>query len=327
MLSQELAGHNWAAAFAAVPRAEVVAVYDKGRDTRQAFTACWGPIPTFDDFAMMLDTVHPKVLCLATRQTQHVEQIEQAAQAGVRGILCEKPLATSMSEVDRIGGICRQYGITFAFGLDRRWFPFYRTLGEELRSGIIGEIRTIIAFGLPNLINHGCHWFDRVLDLAGDPETAWVAGAVETLAAVPPTSIRHLDPTGSCHLQLTNGVEAFVVHAGSGMTFDVVGSHGRLVVVQDGAETLLWTTGADGKTLVSRPLPANRPTPSGPTAVVDLLAAVDSGKPPQCNFDCARRATEIGFAVHQSDRQGGRRIAPSEIDRSLRITSYPWGNE
>lgn len=176
MLSRELAGHNWAAAFAAVPRAEVVAVFDRGEATRQGFSACWGAIPAFDDLATMLAAVRPDVLCLATRQTQHAEQVEQAVRAGVRGILCEKPLATSLGEVARIINVCRRSAVTFAFGLDRRWSPYYRALVQELRTGIIGEVRTIVAFGLPNLINHGCHWFDRVLELAGDPEMGWVAG-------------------------------------------------------------------------------------------------------------------------------------------------------
>jgi predicted dehydrogenase len=232
MLSPDLVGHNWAAAFAAVPRADMVAVYDRGEVTRQAFTACWGPVPAFDDYATMLATVRPEVLGLATRQTQHADQIEQAVQAGVRGILCEKPLATSMGEVDRIVGVCRRAGVAFAFGLDRRWFPYYRTVVQELRAGIIGEVRSIVAFGLLNLINHGCHWFDRVLDLAGDPEVTWVAGSVESLAGVPENSNRHLDPSGSCQIQLANGVEAFVSRAGSGMAFDVVGSRGRLVMAK-----------------------------------------------------------------------------------------------
>lgn len=327
MLSREIAGHNWAAAFAAVPRAEVVAVFDRGEATRDAFTACWGPLPAFDDVPKMLATVRPDVLCLATRQTQHADQIEQAVAAGVRAILCEKPLATSMGEVDRIVEVCRRSGVTFCFGLDRRWFPYYRTMVEELRAGIIGEVRAIAAFGLPNLINHGCHWFDRVLDLAGDPEVARVSGSVESLAVVPPTSNRHLDPSGSCHVQFTNDVEAFVSRAGSGMSFDVVGSGGRLVIANDGVETHLWTTGADGKTLLSRSLPAITPAPAGPAAVADLLNALDQGGLTMCDLDCARRASEIGFAGHQSDREGGRRITPAEIDRDLRILSLPWGNE
>jgi predicted dehydrogenase len=327
MLSRDVAGHNWAAAFAAVPRSEVVAVFDKGEATRDAFTACWGPLPAFDDYATMLSTVRPDVLCLATRQTQHAEQIDQAVQAGVRGILCEKPLATSMGEVDHIVSVCRRSGVAFTFGLDRRWFPYYRSIVGELQAGIIGEVRSIVAFGLLNLINHGCHWFDRLLDLAGDPEVTWIAGSVESLAGVPANSNRHLDPSGSCQIQLANGIEAFVSRAGSGMAFDVVGSRGRLVIVTDGAETHLWTTGADGKTLLSRTLPAATPAPAGPAAVADLFTALDDGRPTLCGLDCARRASEIGFAVHQSNRDDSRRVTPGEIDRNLRIASFPWGNE
>lgn len=327
MLSRTLAGHNWAAAFAAVPRAEMVAVFDRGDTTRRAFGECWGPLPAFDDYATMLASVQPDIVCLATRQTLHAEQVELAARAGVRGILCEKPLATSMGEVDRLIQTCRQFDITFAFGLDRRWSPFYRTLVQELRAGIIGDIRTIIAFGLPNLIHHGCHWFDRVLELAGDPEVAWVAGQVEPLAGLPADSPRRLDPTGSCQIQFANGVAAFVSHAGSGLGFDIVGSGGRLVILNDGAETQLWTTSSDGKTLQARSLPPATSTPAGPAAIVDLLTAMDCGRATLAGLDCARRATEIGFAVHQSDRAGGRRISPAEIDRDFRLASLPWGNE
>src|SRR5262245_20626981 len=85
MLARKLAGHNWAAAVAAVPRTELVAVFDKGADTRRAFQECWGPLPAFDDFAHLLAEIQPDILCVTTRQTLHAEEIEQATAAGVRG--------------------------------------------------------------------------------------------------------------------------------------------------------------------------------------------------------------------------------------------------
>ncbi|HEV7215027.1 MAG TPA: hypothetical protein VGP33_07855, partial [Chloroflexota bacterium] len=198
---------------------------------------------------------------------------------------------------------------------------------RELRAGIVGEVRAIVAFGLPNLINHGCHWFDRVLEMAGDPDVEWVAGQVESLAGVPADSQRHLDPAGACQIQFANGVEAYVTRAGSGLGFEIVGSVGRLVILNDGGETQLWTTGTNGKPLLSRPLPPSSPTPAGQAAVADLLTAMDTGQATRADLGCARRATEIGFAVHQSHRAGGRRIHSAEIDRDLRIDSLPWGNE
>src|SRR5205823_411877 len=76
MLERTPAGHNWAAAFAADPRAELVAVFDKGAETRRAFLDCWGPLPAFDDYAALLAAMRPDVVCIATRQTLHAEQLE-----------------------------------------------------------------------------------------------------------------------------------------------------------------------------------------------------------------------------------------------------------
>lgn len=327
MLDRRLVGHNWASGIAAVPRAEIVGVFDKGEETRQAFVECWGPLPAFDDFGAMLEAIRPDIVCVTTRQTMHAEQIEQAAAFGVRGIICEKPLATSLGEAERIAAACQRHNVTFTFGLDRRWFPFYRTLVQSLRDGLIGELRTITSFGLLNLINHGCHWYDRVLDLAGDPEVAWVSGDVDPLADLPADSPRHLDPPGTCQIAFDNGVRAFVSPAGPGMGFDLVGSAGRLVLLHDGVETQLWSFGEAGTPPVKQDLAFTPPPPALPLAVADLINAIDRGMPTIADIDVARRATEIGFAVHQSHREGGRRITPAEIDRDLRIASFPWGNE
>ncbi len=326
MLDRRLVGHNWAAGFAAVPRAEIVGVFDRDAATRQSFVDCWGPLSAFDDFSCLLAATRPDVVCIATRQTMHADQIEQAAAAGVRGILCEKPLATSLREVERIVAACERHNIAFVFGLDRRWSPFYRALVRSLRDGLIGELQTITAFGLQNLIFHGCHWFDRVLDLAGDAEIAWVSGDVAPLTDLPADSPRRLAPPGSCQIAFTNGVRTFVSPAGSGLGFDLVGSAGRLVLVNDGAGTRLWTFGAGG-TLTEQLLPFSPPPPACTLAVADLLDAIERGTSTQAGLDVARRATTIGFAVHQSHREGGRRVTPAEIDPDLRIESLPWGNE
>ena len=63
-----------------------------------------------------------------------------------------------------------------------------------LREGLVGTIQAVTAFGLPSLLNLGCHWFDRVLDFAGNPEIAWVAGTIDSLMDEPPASPRYLDP-------------------------------------------------------------------------------------------------------------------------------------
>ena len=117
MLDRKLSPHNFASAFAAVQETEIVSVFDLGQETREEFTSCWGDMPAYDNFERMLQDIEPDIVCIATRQTMHVSQIEMAVSAGVRGSLCDKPLATSLSEADRIYSACHTPNVPLAFGL------------------------------------------------------------------------------------------------------------------------------------------------------------------------------------------------------------------
>ncbi|MGH2367829.1 MAG: Gfo/Idh/MocA family protein [Chloroflexota bacterium] len=334
MVTRTPGSHNWAAAFAAVPEVEVVAVFDRGAETRSAFAACWGETPAYDDYERMLAQVRPDVVCIATRQTMHADQIDQAMAAGVRGLLCDKPLATSLAETERIVTTLGRAGVPLAFGLDRRWSSPYRALRDAVANAVVGHVTSVIAYGLPNLINHGCHWYDAALMLAGDPEIAWVSGLVDDLSREPAASRGRLDPPGRAQIGLANGVTLYVTPDGRpGPAFEVLGERGRLLLLNDARDVSLWTV--DAPAGQSGPLrqgtldlpPKEGGWPAGPAAVRDLVQAVRRGATTACDVDEARRATEIGFAVHASSAAGGARLSVAEVDRALRIESFPWGNE
>lgn len=331
MLQPTLAGHNFASAFAAVPDTEMVAVFDRGTETRADFVRCWGEMPVYDDFARMLQEVHPDLLCIATRQTLHAEQIEQAAAAGVRGILCDKPLATSLIESDRIIAACRERGIALTFALDRRWHASYRHVRRLIGEGIVGNVTSLLAFGCPNLINHGCHWYDTALMLLGDPEPLWVSGWVDDLINEPGDSRRRLDPPGRGQVGLSDGALLSVTaDGGRRPAFEVIGDDGRLLVLQDAELCYLWTEsgGAGEQGLRPLPMPSSQdPWPAGPAMVRDLVAAVSSHSMTACDVEQARRATEIGFAIHLSHLRGGARVLLPAAERARSIPSFPWGNE
>src|SRR5262249_13224392 len=138
---------------------------------------------------------------------------------------------------------------------------------------------------------------------------------------------RRLDPPGNCQIAFTNGVRAYVSPAGPGMGFDLVGSAGRLVLLGDGAQSQLWTFGDGGAITAVQNLPFLPPPPAWPLAVEDLFDEIGRATEPIPDLGVARRAPEIGSAAPQPPREGGRRITPAEIDRDLRIASFPWGNE
>ena len=201
MLDRKPANHNFATAFDAVPDTEIVAVFDLGTDTRQAFSDCWGDhVSAYDHFDSMLQQEKPDILCLATSQKMHADQIQQAvavrcaAESSATNPsppACPKPIACSTPAVPPAS--------LSPLGLDRRWLVSYRRLAAApSRRHHVGQLQSMIIYGIPNLINHGCHWYDVALYLAGDLEPQWVSGFVEDVSAEPADSRRRLDPTGRC---------------------------------------------------------------------------------------------------------------------------------
>ena len=336
MLTRTPQSHNWAAVFDAVTETDIVAVFDKGAETRAAFLECWGDMPAYDDYQRMLQEIQPDIVCIATRQTMHAEQCEQAVEAGVRGILFEKPLATSMAEVDHMVAACQRGGVPVALGVNRRWWGSYGHLRRLIRDGAVGEVQAVVGYGLPNMINHGCHWYDVMLGLVGDPTPVWASGHVEDVSGDPPDSRRRLDPPGRGMFGFgKRGVGYATPDGGPAPSFEVLGDRGRLVILNDAADVHLLEP-AEGATPWGgtglRPRPLAIPgQPTGQagtdTAVHDLVRAIETGGTTACDVDRASSVTELGFAFHVSDRAGGARIPLPLEDRTLRIASFAWGNE
>lgn len=308
----------------------MVAVFDLGDETRTEFLTFWGEMPTYADYGQMLGEVKPDIVCIATRQTMHADQIEEAAAAGVRGVLCDKPLATSLAESDRIVATCQRYNVALLFGLDRRHLTPYQHLRQLIKDGVVGQVRSMMVHGLPNLINHGCHNYDTALMLLGDPEPLWVSGLVEDVSGDPAESRRHLDPPGRGQVGLDNGVVMYLTgDGGKKPSFEIIGDEGRLIILDDANEAYLWSKQSGkstGMQTLSLP-PHEENWPAGPAMVRNLVRAMEAQAPTKCDGAHARRATEIGFAIHLSHQNHGSRLSLPASDRTLSIPSFPWGNE
>jgi predicted dehydrogenase len=102
---------------------------------------------------------------------RHVEMIEQAAAAG-KYILCQKPLATTLEDCDRIIAAVKQYGIKFSMAYQMRHDPVNQKIKELLDSGTIGNIAVVRrrhAIGVlldSNFVNGPTRWhIDRVANV------------------------------------------------------------------------------------------------------------------------------------------------------------------
>lgn len=330
-LTENPGAHNWATGFNRVSDTVAVAVYDRKAEVREQFRSCWkdtwGDIEPFDDYQQMLDQAQPDIVCIATHQSTHADEGVAAVQAGVKGIVCDKQLTATLEEADRMLGAIRDAGVPFAFGTEMRWSEQYRTLIGMLRDGAVGNVTAVLVCGVTELINHGCHFYDMGLAMAGDPEPVWVSGLVDDPSEW--DDWRKDDPHGRGWVGLDNGVNMAIVREGGRRAFTVLGDGGRMTIVNEAEEAYLWE-GANEISHEPRRIELPRLDPSWPRGeaiVRDLVSAIRTGGRTACDVEETRRSTEIGFAIHASNALGGARVSIPVEDRTIRIDGRPWGIE
>lgn len=101
--------HAHAAAIAAYPHAELVAVTDRSRDAAAAFAGVYGGPTVYDDLDTLLAAEHPDVVHVCTPPVAHREQAVAASQAGAH-VVVEKPPAPSLDELDDMRAAAAQAG-------------------------------------------------------------------------------------------------------------------------------------------------------------------------------------------------------------------------
>lgn len=91
------------------------------------------------DFDEAIADPRVQAVFLATPHSLHVEQIAAVAARG-KPVWCEKPLALTRAPAARAIAACRDAGVVFALGNNKRCFPSMRELKRVVAEGTIGEV-------------------------------------------------------------------------------------------------------------------------------------------------------------------------------------------
>jgi myo-inositol 2-dehydrogenase/D-chiro-inositol 1-dehydrogenase len=106
-----------------------------------AAAAPWGASHS-TDYRDVLARPDIRAVVVATPEYLHAEQVEAAAAAG-KHILCEKPIAPSLAEADRMIAACRAAGVNLLIGHSRRFTRRYMEIRAALDRGDIGQVRLL----------------------------------------------------------------------------------------------------------------------------------------------------------------------------------------
>jgi predicted dehydrogenase len=169
-------GKGLAQRLEALPEFELVAGCDVSEIAVWDFTKIFSGANGYTDYARMLAEAKPNVVVVATNNTSHASLTIQAAEAGVRGVYCEKPMATCMADGQAMVEACRKSNTALAVNHQRRLLPVFVTLRRLIEAQAIGQVELIRASCAGDILSDGTHLVDTVRHLTGDAEVKWVFG-------------------------------------------------------------------------------------------------------------------------------------------------------
>jgi predicted dehydrogenase len=148
-------------------KARVVAAADPDGKHRDRAQRRWRIPKVYADFQEMLTREHLDMVSVCAPPRIHCSAVLAAAEAGVKAVLCEKPIALDLREADEMIRVCRERGTTLAIGHQRRFGHQHRYAKELLEQGTIGELCHVIAECPPDILRAGIHCADMLLDYVG----------------------------------------------------------------------------------------------------------------------------------------------------------------
>lgn len=135
--------------------ATLAGVCDVDREKAEALAEKHG-CAAYSDAAAMLDELRPDAVSVCLPTFLHEEYVTLALSSGAH-VLCEKPFALTLEACERMTRRAEEAGRVLMVGQVLRWWPEYRLIAEELRSGLYGRLRFIQAQRLQHSARGG--WF------------------------------------------------------------------------------------------------------------------------------------------------------------------------
>ena len=294
-------------------RASLAAACDLDEETLREFEQRWPDenLTLYRDHREMLDREALDIVTVATSDHRHADLVVDAANAGAKGIFCEKPLATSLADADRMIAACDANNTTLSVDHTRRFMPLWRYAKEEIVDrGVIGPVQYVIGtLSGPRamLFRNGTHTLDAICYYAGE-QPQWVVAELEEGyedyaeyrgdgGHVPAT-----EPGANGYIHFSGGVRGFYI-GGSKTTpapkqqLEVVGTTGRLIMVSDGG-TLY--RGEEPEPLA----PPTWPVEGIPAGIHELIAAMDQGVESVSPGRAGHTVVELIIGFLESQKQG-----------------------
>ena len=163
-------GQIYADAYSTYPDTEIVAIAEHNTERRKAVGEKYGVKALYQDIDALLRDMVPDVVAVITPTKYFKEAVTACAEAGVKGVSTDKPIAATLSDADEMVEVCESRGVVYAGGNLLRAMNELQEVAGWLRAGEYGELigASIIGWGA-EISGGGCQDIS-VLRLLADAE-------------------------------------------------------------------------------------------------------------------------------------------------------------
>jgi len=301
-------GRLHAEGFKVDERCNVVALVDIKREAAEEINKDFEfDAVIYEDYREMLEKEKPDIVAICLWTKLHFPVFKDCAEAGVKVILCEKPMAHTWSESLEYARIVEKTGCQLTFGHQRRFSAGNRLARQLIEEGRFGKILRMDLYSPRHLLDCGTHTFDQALSFNGECPVKWVLGAVDVDEVINYFDVQ-AEGMAVGTLVFENGVRANIQVGGPDMDM----WSGVRVIGTDGFLEVFWD-GDFGKAVVysdpswQPPLLEKEPQVEFMRRLVrNAVDSFEKGVEPELSYKKALRAAEIIFAFYESVRRNRR---------------------
>ena len=319
---------------------ELVSVADVEEEALAQFGDAWDipPERQYVGHERMLEAEDLDVVSVCTPTVFHADHVVDAAESAANPdvIWCEKPIATSVAEAEEMTRTCEETGteliVNHSFRFTDKLQRLKRLIQDE---NLLGDVYGVTAQYRMELMRNSTHVLDTfvyLLDAQADRVSGYISGENEAIETLDVTQSIH-DAGGGGHIVMDDGsfvtVDCTIPRDASSMTYQFVGSEGKLYLNNDDGEWRYWTL-EDGEHVEERLEDLEEPWtwdrdyrqsfPNAAAHVVDVLndAATNLSPPEE-----ATRSLEVIVAFYVSHHTGSTVSMPlAEPLRNVEINSW-----
>ena len=309
--------YSHAASYTACERTTIVAAADVVEEKARYVCDKWDIPKYYLNYQEMIVQEKPDIVSIATRPGNHADITKFAAENGVKGIYCDKPLCASMEEADAMLDVCEKSDIKFNLGTQRRFTPGYTKMREILESGELGERRSIISYTGGSALWGYTHAADLILFLASDSEIEYVQGNVAVDDADFEDNRTDSDPAIVMgFIKFKNGINGISI-PGTAYEFEVNCSEGTVRSLNNGLGFQLRKRQGQHNEILETEFPEYERKSGTVGCIEDIIEAIETDTQTLGNIQLAHRSTEMVFAIVDSQRQKGMRVNMPMENREL----------